>query len=143
MVEGGSSFKFNEGMYQMERIHEIQSKMNICKNFCLRKDDATGLYGFQTWYTLLNALYLEFAAKLTTAEEKKVTNMRKELKETLKKVIKNVANQNGRMTQRIVPSGWESAEEGLFEYELELKRLMAKHKISSPEAADPTRAVVN
>ena len=33
--------------------------------------------------------------------------------------------------------------EKLFDYELNLKQLMVKHKISSPEAKDPSKAAIN
>ena len=143
-MEGSSGgFKFNEGMYQMERIHDIQMKMNLCKNFCLRKDETTELYGFQTWYSLLNALYLEFAAKLKDAETEEVDKKRLNIKTWMPHVIKLVPNMQGKTTQRIDTKIWNYVEECLFNYELRLKQLMVKHKISSPEGNDPNKAVIN
>jgi len=141
-IQGGG-FKFNEGMYQMERIHLIQSRMNICKSFCLQKDNDTGMYGFQTWFTLLNTLYLEFVSKLSQEDVDEINLQRKKLKQEMPRVVSIRAGPNGKPMSRISYATWDVVEELLFTYELKLKRLMAKHKISSPESSDPTRAATN
>lgn len=143
MEEMNSSFKFNEGVFQMERIHEIQSKINFCKNFSLLKDKGTNLYGFETWFNLLNSLFFEFIAKLNDKEIDEVTEKRLEIKNKIKNVIKKVGTISGKRKDIIDNNVWYHIEECLFSYELALKKLMVKHKISSPAAKDPNKAVIN
>jgi len=144
MEQPTGSFKFNEGIFQMERIHEIQSRINICKNFSLMKDQQTKKYGFETWFSLLNSLFLEFGAKLNDTELEEVNSKRLEIKKGIGAVIKIVpATSSGKKRELINYEIWNNLEEELFKYELKLKQLMVKHKISSPEARDPNKAVIH
>ncbi len=80
---------FNEALFKMKRLHELQDTMNSMRitpwDFSKR-----GKFCFGVHYDCLKSLYLEISSKLTTEEKK-------EIKPKMDKLKKNVRSLSSKM----------------------------------------------
>ncbi len=55
----GQMSKFNAGLLQMKRIHDLQERINICNLNPLSYNEIYGVYNFDVILHSINSLYQE------------------------------------------------------------------------------------
>ena len=147
MAEGisGGGFKFNEGLFQMQRIDSLQASINECKINPLRPFNDTGNVAYEVWFNCLKALFSEISSKLKDEEIKECDELCLEIKKIIYnyQLYKIQYNSSGRaIGKELNYAVWERLENLFDKYERKIRKLMAVHKISSIESYDPSKAVI-
>jgi len=75
-IEEGKVSEWNEALFKMKRLHELQSEINVVKMNPLSKHYVTGRWNFDIWFNSVVALYYEGQAKYTEEEVKEIDNIK-------------------------------------------------------------------
>lgn len=139
--EKGEISAFNEGALQMQRIHELQSRVNNLNASPLFRDNETGKYYYELVFACLNSLFAEASSKLSKKELDEGIKLRKKIKNHInnKPVFKS-HNEMGNIKTMIVPKNWNDIQELLFEYELKIRHYLEEHDLTAPKGDSPTEA---
>lgn len=70
----GNVSEWNEAMFKMKRLHELQTEINRCKMNPLTKH-FTGTWNYLIWFRSIKALYSEGDAKYKTTEIKEIDDL--------------------------------------------------------------------
>ena len=144
MYEGeGVISTFNEAMYQMFRIHEIQSRINICNleplKFHILDEGGDGAYGYEIVFNSLTTLFVEASSKLNPDELKEGRNLRNRILNFLRdnKIIETSFNGiTKNNVKKINKEEWDELKEDLFDYEIFVRRILEAHNLTSPSSDD-------
>ena len=61
--EEGMVSEWNEAMYKMKRLHELQTEINKCKMNLLNKHIITQQWNYEIWFNCVKALFSEGDSK--------------------------------------------------------------------------------
>lgn len=142
----GEISAFNEGALQMQRIHELQSRVNLLNISPLFKDINTGRYNYEIIFSCLNSLFAECSSKLSEGEMKEGIKKRKEILDFLSGnpifTKPYLSTQNCKEVIRIdiYSDNWNKLQELLFSYELKIRYFLEKHNLTAPKGEKPERA---
>ena len=78
-IDMGKTSKFNAGILQMQRIHDLQERLNLAKINPLAYNEDLGLFNYEVILNTINALYLEAESKLATKEKEEAVKLKKAL----------------------------------------------------------------
>jgi len=133
-IEGKFS-QFNEASYQMGRLNNEQSLINHYNLNLLAYDLERQNHNYILKFNLLTNLFIEASSKLTNSEKAKGKKLRKyiSLLMDLKPAHKICLEQpNNKKITKFSYLNWCRIREALFEYELLVRHLLEKHKLTSP-----------
>lgn len=128
--------KYNEAWLQMNRLNTLQDRIHNANLNPLIFFPDENLYGYQIVFHSLNSLFAEASSKLSDPELDEGKNKRKEIMDAIKQASPHKLCENALNHRRFIlfsKEKWESLREKLFEYELFVRKLMEKHKLTSPE----------
>jgi len=140
----GKTSKFNEGILQTGRMNDLQTTIHTARlrplQFFQMDEFGQGLFGYEIMMNAADGHFVEVYPKLSKEEEKNARELRKKVKEFLKTnpIHEIKYNEAGGWRKKKVANlkNWEKFEDILFEYEIMMRRLYDKHKMSSPEEDD-------
>ncbi len=132
----GQMSKFNAGLLQMKRIHDLQERINICNLNPLAYNEIYGVHNFEVILHSINSLYQEGRPKFKTDEIKEANQKIAIIRAFLKKQPVIVRKQQKvypfRETQVVDYAAWEIIKDELFNYEKMIRKYLDKHKLNSP-----------
>ena len=125
--------KFNAGLLQMNRLHNLQEHLNKSNINPLAFDDAYGSYNYEIIVVTCTNIVEEAGGKLSPTEKTIALLMREKVNELLKKYpiheIKKHPNGN---KMRVNEMNWKFMKEIIFKYEDYARGLLDKHNLNSP-----------
>lgn len=127
----GQSSKFNAGILQMNRLHELQRHLNTANLNPLAFDIELGVYNYQTIIDNTTNLVEEAGNKLSK-DEKKQSMV---LKDAVEKLIQKypIHRFNPQRKKNILSVGnWEHLRKLIFYYQDYARSLLDKHNLNSP-----------
>ena len=129
----GDMSKFNEGMFKMMRIHELQSRINAAKQNPRNFNFEFGCYNFLLIYRLCNQYLQEIISKLKDNERTKIKGFRNDLRKFIEKypVIKLKKDKQELDERRL-----KIFLINLEEFETDLRDLADIHNMGSPSDDD-------
>lgn len=132
--------KFNAGLLQMKRIHELQDTINKCNLNLLNYNENIGSYNYEIILSCLDSLYQEAKPKLKPDEIKNCETKRRVINEFLKRKplmsMKKTQVPNGKGQLQVDTIVWNLVKEQLFEYESLVRDCLDKHDLNSPGKDD-------
>ncbi len=130
--------KFNAGMAQMMRIHNLQQLINQCNLNPFELDFDPRIRNYQVKFNTLNSLLMEAHSKLTSKERDDIEKMRDRLSRFMKghPVVSIRTRINREGIKKIDYKLWDVTETFITEYEAAVKDLLEKHGINSPKKSE-------
>jgi len=127
----GSYSQFNAGIAQMQRIHELQSRINDCNVNLKALNVEAGLNNYEVVFNSLNSLLNEVWPKLGKEEKEEAKKNKEAIQSFLDKV--NLFVKSGVSGKVIVMEDkWILLRNAISNYELIVKTLLDAHKMNSP-----------
>lgn len=125
--------KFNAGMSQMGRLHELQEQLNTCKLQPLAIFD-NGMLGIDMWFNTLKCLYLEVRSKCNPKEQKDTDMLFSEIRDALDKHTPRIYVRDERSSKNSVidKEVYNPLTDLLSFLEGIIKNLLEVHKLNSP-----------
>lgn len=140
-VDHGKTSKFNAAVLQMQRIHDLQERLNRAKINQLAYSEDVGLFNYEIILNTINALYLEVEPKLGTKENKKGLLLKEAIEDSLKKnpvhFEKKTLTYPYRPTIQFNKNNWENIRKVIFFYESLVRDFLEIHGMNSPPNDDP------
>jgi len=137
MSEEGEKSAFNEGALQMQRIDELQRRLNLLNIDPIGFNIHTGQHNFHTIFRTINSLYSEASSKLSNDEIQEGDKIRKIISGLIKykpifyfTVCDTMGEQ--RKIQEINNDNWILLQEMLFAYEITVRHYLEEHDLTSP-----------
>ncbi len=137
-MEDNRVSKFNAGLLQMERIHELFRSVNLASLHPTTKNVETGMYGYEVAYSALGSLFMEASGKLNKKQIESFKGLRKQIHSFMLNhtIMKKKVNQKGiNMGSSITPN-WLILENMLFDYQLLVRDLLEKTGLNSPDKGE-------
>jgi hypothetical protein len=138
-----SNVKYNAGYFHTQRIHEIQSMINICKINPTTYNQDYNSWNYEIWLNCLNALLDEIWSNLDDddddekSEIKQANKVRKGVLGPIRKLSivqpKNVDSFSNKKVLVINNEEWYKIYDLLMMYDNYIKILMKKHGWNNPE----------
>jgi len=139
----GKISKFNEGSFQMERLHELQKRIHDANLAPLSRDPISNLLGFEVAFRTMTSLFLEVSSKLSRKEREEGIKKRKEIQlfmESNPVYSKRKDLVTGKNMLGFSSAAWIGLQEHLFQYELMIRDFLEKHNLAAPTGEDPGEA---
>jgi len=133
-VDDGKSSKFNAGLLQMQRIHQLQDRvhnLNLnAKGWNIECDE----WNFNLIVINLNSLLQEVAPKLSTTEREQGFEVKKKIEDLLQTnpPYPSPKNRNGNKKYLLDETNWRTIRQVLFVYEVMIRDFLDKHNLNSP-----------
>ncbi len=132
--------EFNAALYQMNRLHVLQTRINDAHVNPLAINMEFGIYNFELILSSCNSLLQEVYPKLKTNEKKDLLNYKKVLEQAMKEnpIIETKTKKTHPHTkyQELNQHHWAVLEEWIFTYELKVRQGLEKHGMNSPRKDD-------
>lgn len=74
---------WNEAMFKMRRLNQIQEEINRCKMYLLGKHWVTGQWNYIVWFNAVNSLFGEGESKYSNEEKEEIRKIRNLIEEEL------------------------------------------------------------
>ena len=81
--EEGLVSEWNEALFKMKRLHQVQTEINIAKMNPLGKNRAIGRWNFEIWFSLVCSLFEEGYSKYKQEEIEEIDNLKKTIEDLL------------------------------------------------------------
>ena len=138
MNEDGMLSTFNEGALQMNRIDELQRRLNLLNVDSLGFNIHSMKYNYTTIFQTLNSLFCEVSSKLSEKEKIEGIRMRTMIKNFLhyKPIFYHkIETSFGRIkrVKQMNNDNWEMLQEILFHYEILIRAYLEEHNLTSPK----------
>jgi len=134
----GEVSEWNEAVFKMKRLHDIQTEINNSKMDPLSKNDClVNLWNFQVWINSVLALYSEGQAKYSDDEIKEVNQIKDLIENYIKKypIYNMVIKQNYSCKKETKPyfsqDNWENIRKLIVVLESKVKLYNDKHGLST------------
>ena len=119
----------------MQRLHNLQSQINRCNLNPTAYDEETASWNFELILSCNNSLLEEAWPKLSTKEKEDIAKLKIAMETFLNKYpIYEKSKRNSPL--RINDIHWEIFKSWLFKYSLNIRELLDKHRLSSPDEDD-------
>ncbi len=132
--------EFNAALYQMNRLHVLQTRINDAHVNPLAINMEFGIYNFELILSSCNSLLQEVYPKLKTNEKKDLLSYKKVLEQAMKEnpIIETKTKKTHPHTkyQELNQHHWAVLEEWIFTYELKVRQGLEKHGMNSPPKDD-------
>jgi len=137
--EDGHISEWNEAMFKMKRLHELQTEINRCNMMPLSKHSLTGEWNYVILFRSICGLYSEGNSKykrLELEEVNKIKNMiSKALKHCPPHITRNKAGYGANQTQSVFSEeNWEMLVKLLEEFEFKVRLYNDAHGLSTKNA---------
>lgn len=144
----GKESAFNEALFQMSRIGELQLNLNHLNLHPLGIEPQTMRRNYEIAIDTLFALYREASSKLSAGELKICETYRTLVLSSIKvKPVfskEKVSNHGGtRNITKINEENWEFLRDVMHNYELVLRSYIEKHGLGSPNVQSPLESAYN
>ena len=140
-VDQGKTSKFNAAVLQMQRIHDLQERLNRAKINPLAYSEDVGLFNYEIILNTITALYLEVEPKLSKVENEKGLVLKEAIEDFLEKTPvhfeKKTLTYPYRPTIQFNKQNWESVRKVIFFYESLVRDFLEIHGMNSPPNDDP------
>lgn len=138
MGNDGEISAFNEGALQMQRIDELQQRLNLLNVDPLNFNLFTNQYNYETIFKTLNSLLSECSSKLSDKEKEEALRIKKIIDGILKHtqifVYEYDYSFGGRRKSKTIDYAiWSDIQELLFFYELRIRHYLEEHNLTSPK----------
>jgi len=129
--------KYNAGLLQMERIHELFRAVNIASLRPTHKDE-NGMFGYEVVYDSLIQLFMEGSGKLKVEDVNKFIVAKDYIHNfTLTNlIIKEIPKQRGGTVGYIPTTNWLKLKAMLFDFQMLVRGLLEKVGLNSPEKGE-------
>ena len=133
----GINSKFNAGILQMQRIHELQRRLNMLNQNLFSFNPDFNSYNYELALKTNNSLFQEVASKLKAVELKIGLRFKKFVEESIKKypILEEKIKDGIGSTGRTLVQNKEYlkvTEDCLFQYEMLIRQFLESHKLNSP-----------
>ena len=136
-ADEGSTSRFNAGILQMQRIHNLQDKINFCWLNPLAWNQEFAVWNYEVVFSCTNSLFQEVCSKLGTKEIEAGGKFRELIQDFIKihPVYQSVKipTYPYKSPPRLNKKNWEMIKEILFKYETMVRGFLDKHGMSSPD----------
>ncbi len=140
-IDFGKTSKFNAGVLQMQRIHDLQERLNLAKINPIAYNEDLGLFNYEIIINTTNALYLEAESKLGLYEKEQAIALKKAIEVFMERkpvhVEKRMSQYPYRMNLQLDKSNWDILRKVIFFYESLVRDYLEVHALNSPQADDP------
>lgn len=136
---GGKSSKFNAGMLQMQRLHQLQDLINKVRINPLTFNEEYGVFNYQVFFSNLDGLFHETWGKLGDKEKEIGKYFIETLTQMFKKypIHEETKDKNSQRSQyKLNQKNWEIIRKMLFEFESIIRKYLDTHKFNSPSEED-------
>lgn len=127
--------KFNPGMLQMQRLHNLQDQLNLARMNPTVFNPDFGVYNYQLIFKSLNSLLMECWGKLKSSEQRTGRQYREWIKKRMimYPVHSQVRNsRNMKTTINFDEIAWKYIENLLTKYESVIRVYLDEHGLASP-----------
>lgn len=128
---------WNEAMFKMKRLHELQSEINRVKMNLLAKHYLTGQWNYEVWFNSIVSLYSEGQAKYKEEEKKECDALKNIIEELLtalpvhkRKVNIDYSGRN-KHGNAFMESNWKNIKKMIEMFESKVKLYNDKHGLST------------
>lgn len=135
--------KYNDGILQTERIHNLQTNIHMAMTTPLLYDSELGLYGYELAFNQITELFQEAISKLSQDEIDKFNLTRKDIILCIKDRPVFCLIFDWRTRRNVVTFNdlnWNELREKLFNLQMYVRQLLSRHKMSAPEGDRPEEA---
>ena len=137
----GEVSEWNEAVFKMKRLHELQTEINRVKMDLLSKHDLkNNLYNYEVWLSSIDALYSEGQAKYKPTEITELDNLKK-LIEMYREVlpvhtykVKDSYSCNNKVRPSLIIHNWKALKNLIDLFESKVKYYNDKHGLSTKNA---------
>ncbi len=144
-IDLGKVSNWNEGALQMMRFHDLQKEINECNVNPTAFNVERNLYNYQVILNNNNSLFSEASPKFKP-KEKRLGMLRKKMIESFLEsnpIHLNKPDLNHEVQTIFSGPNWLRLKMMLFEYNLYVRGLLDTHKLTSPNKADPSQAIID
>jgi hypothetical protein len=127
--------KFNAGMFQTERIHTLQSRLNDCNANLSAFNGDFNCWNFELAFKTLCSLFSEVYPKLLIEEKNLGINFIESLDDNAKKFLILEQDENKNKLQ-LNDKNFKSYCKILFRFELMIKDYLDNHGLNNPNKDD-------
>ena len=129
--------KYNAGLLQMDRIHELLRAVNMA-NMRPTFRDENGMLGYEVLYSALTSLFMEASGKIKAPEREKFKVARDKIKRFMltKQIMKPLFHKGGKSSGVVPTRNWLLLQEGLYEFQIMVRDLLEKTGLNSPEKGE-------
>lgn len=131
MNDIGSQSVFNEAVLKMQRLDELQERLNLLNLDPTALNEFTGQYNFKSITNTLKSLLAEVWGKLSNLEKQNGLRLLKIIKSAMKNKPIFITTKTGKKFNN---ENWEYIEELLFSYELLIRQYLEDHDLATPNA---------
>lgn len=140
-VDQGQSSKFNAGLLQMKRLHEVQDLLNRASLNPLAYNEEIGVYNFQIMFSSITTLLNESSAKLGATERKEAEALREGIRSFLTEkpifeMTQDVKVGGSKSVIRFNKKNWNILEKYLIQYQTLVRKQLDAHNLNSPNQED-------
>jgi len=136
-TQDGEISEWNEAVFKMKRLHELQTEMNLVKMSPLKRHHAIGSWNYEIWFKTVVSLYFEGRAKYDTIQQKEVNEIKKIIEQFMVSfpVYKNVKKVSysceNKTNQKFNQENWLKLEKLIELLECKVKYYNDKHGLST------------
>jgi len=133
--DAGQTSAFNSALFQMQRLHDLQSKINECNTNLLAFNEMIGIYNYQLMVSCLNSLFQEMVGKLSEKEKDQVEEIRNSITTHLEEYPIHKTRHHPNNHKPYIEFSediWRVHKKKLIEYETLIRELLDKHKLNAP-----------
>ena len=135
--------EFNEAFHKINRINELQAKLNFYRAYLWQKLDRPDLkYGYELMYYNLYSLFMETATELNPKELIESQATLDQIENALSKIRMWRGKYDTKLHIEFEGTSQKEVERLFFKLEIDLRIKLSKHGIGIPGKADLTKSVV-
>ena len=132
--------KFNAGILQTKRLHDILVLLNFCKANPLAINMDYNDWNYNIWFKQIKTLHDEIDAWIVQKEREELLAYRKKISELMKKYpVHETIKKQFSKEQKVNEANWKLIEEGLEKFERRVKHYGLKYKLLGTPAAKAGR----
>lgn len=134
-MDEGVNSQFNAGVLQMQRLHQLQDRINTANMNLLAFNEDFQVYNFELYFYSLKSLMQEGLPKFSKKETEEVLNYVNTIEEALLKypVFQEKKNlQNNKPYLHHNKKYWDTHKKMLLKFESLIRLYLDKHKLNSP-----------
>jgi len=140
--ESNETASFNQAFYQQQRINELFLRVDRLSIDPLEK--TYGIPNYQSIFNDLCSVLLTISSKLSKIEKDNLTKMRSDIQNSIYTSPIYVKGNNGLAgkTKFLMVGNWNTLNESLFQFRMEIELNMDIHGFGNPSKDDPNKAVM-
>ena len=133
----GEISKWNEALFKMKRLHELQTEINRVKMNLLARHLITRQWNYEVWFNSVVALYSEGEAKYAKEEKKEVLDLKDVIEKLFESCpahkIKNSVSYGGHVKKEsvLIKENWDMIRKLVEILESKVKYYNDKHGLST------------